>query len=786
MRSFITGLFVAVPWAALAATPASAQENQGPQAADAASPSADIVVLARKRTETITQAPYSVSAVSGAQLERLALNTPEDISRLVPNFYIDSTNNTSSTRVSIRGISNPNTVPAFEQSVGLSIDGIYFGRSRWLELGSFDLDQVEVLRGPQGVYFGKNTTAGLINFVSRGPSDHLEAQFRGSYEFVTNERLLEGSVGGPLTSTLGARLAVQYRKSDGYADDLVLGGKQPRSHSVLARLTLKWEPTDNFKITSKSFYADQHVVGFAGQLSKCTAGLTALLAATNSKEDCKADYKVTRSQLVPGGFLVGFFPGGDKSVNFNESYSQSVSAELDLGSVTLKSITGYQHSDVTVKNDSDNLDLFIADSATPEKVSQFSQEVRLSANIASNSDVVIGAYYDNTKSDIYSSAVLNLATIGVPIVGSFLEKLKIDGESFALFGEAGIGLTPSLKLSLGGRYTIETKRAHLFQDVGSLGNPFDHDPAAVAVVGATGRTQIDLPGRRRTKVFDPSVVLAWKFLEDLPMSFLDDGNLYASFKKGFKSGGFDLIAGQDPVTGAPRQNFEFGNERAEAYEVGLKFKAMGSRLQGSVVLFSSKFKDLQVQSFDTAGSLAVQTFNAAAATSKGVEVDLSYIPARHLSFTAGLGYTHARYDKFPNAPCYNGQTVAQGCVGGQQNLAGKRLVASPDWNGSFGTTWEAPLSDAMDLQISGNASYRSSILHEIDQDPNVVAKGYWSLDGSVALKSSNDRWNLSLIGRNLTDHFVARSIRDAVFFAGSYSVETGLPRTIALQLIVKY
>jgi outer membrane receptor protein involved in Fe transport len=773
-------LLAGISTVTLSAAPALAQAASEPASGTSASqtPNAEnaysdeIVVTARKRVESLNDVPISIAVVSGEKVARYGNTRLESVAQSVPNVYIDKV--PSNPRIAIRGFGTVSSQISFEQSVGLSIDNVYFSRPWWFEVGLFDIDRIEVLRGPQGVYFGKNTTAGLINIRTRGPGDTLEGYVRAGYEFKYREKRVEGAVGGPLSDTFAARLAVQYRNSDGWMRNIMLGKREPATDAILGRLTLSWRPVDDLQIVYKG-QAGRVTVDGKQEENECTPAFAATLKAQGFKEDCVINGIRTGGNTFPEGVL-----DYDHDRTRIRSFSHSLSIDWQLGSFTLSSVTGYQSIKMDLDFDFDFNDRALLQGYRPDYAKAFSQEVRLTTPRELPVSAVVGLYYEKNKITT-PHAVSEFANIG-----SRASEARQNGQAWAVFGEATWNITDDLRLVGGGRYTHESKKIFEQSNLGPVGDPFQgQDPSAnpflvptPPALTAIGQTPILFRGKRSFNNFSPSIVGQFDIARDVMA--------YASYKQGFKSGGYDIrFAKQAFAFGPVVPALEIDPEKVKTIEAGLKGAFLDRRLNLSLALFRNKYSDLQVSVFDPV-ILAAYSQNAAKATTQGFELEGTLNATRDLRLNAAVGYTDSKYDFFPNASCYTGQTLAQGCVSGTQNLKGASLPIASRWSGSAGFDWSHDFGGFV-LAAGGQASYRSALWLTGDNDPNQRQKGYWLVDGRIAISDSRELWTLALIGRNLFNKtYVNGSVAVSFAPAGNYTRTIGDPRTVQIEVTRKF
>lgn len=476
--------------AGLAHTNLHAAENSGPSFA-----LEEIVVTARKREETLMDAPVAVSAVSGEAMAKQGITELTQLNAKVPGLQMGRGPGTQN--INIRGIGS-GINRGFEQTVGLYVDGIYQSRSTMFTLAQFDMQQVEVLRGPQGTLFGKNTVAGAIKIDTATPSvgDELSGSFAIDYEPEHNTQRYTGVVGGSLTDTLAARLAVRSSSSDGYIENLRFNQDAPELDDTIARLTMSWEPTDNVVVTPKISYVDSDRVGsnavnptFDPALTLSTLGIpggSGLISTLGSGPLLGGTINGLPFRASSDSHLFGnqgYFDRLEDSEHIQtEMLTTSVKVEWDIDDYTLTSLTAYVDYDRPRLSDGDQGPVSLAHNSDSETLEQISQEFRIASNFDGPVNFVAGVYYEeqelaldfDTTFDftLGGMAPAYIASLGFPINSSVLELLGLpvddftimndfeqDTETLALFGELTIELSDEFTLDLGLRYSEDEKDA---------------------------------------------------------------------------------------------------------------------------------------------------------------------------------------------------------------------------------------------------------------------------------------------------------------------------------------
>jgi iron complex outermembrane receptor protein len=724
----------------------------------------DIIVTARKTRESLMSVPVAISAITGATLDRNGLSGLTQIDRSVPNLFI--LRNSIQPNLAIRGAYTYVTNYSVDSAVGISLDELFLGSTRWIDAAQFDVAQIEVLKGPQGTYFGKNTTAGLINITTRGPTDHLEGYVRGGYEFANREASIEGAIGGPVTDTLGIRVAAKYLNSEGFLHNTQRNDREVSEKSFVGRLTAVWQPTSDITATYKLQREDTKYLGTYTDTSNCTAQFTAALIKTGKTDTCAFD-RITAT----GGSVPGFFLPFDQGTQTAKSWLTSLKIEAKLGSSTLTSITGYTDLTSGSYTNTSFTALTYYNIVRPNDINrQFSQEIRFQTADDRPLRAVVGGYFAHatfTTDDFQGWDAL--AAVGIPLRFSRAKRFEQKNDTLAAFGELTWRVTDRVRFIAGGRVTNDKKNVLIRQDIGSLENPYDGNATAQAQAQAV-LNWIPFPTATRSRNvtrFTPAVTLQY---------VLPTGQVYVSYKEGFKSGGFDASL---PRGSLLDNGFEFQDETAKSYEAGAKFTLLDRRLRFTAAIFRTDFANLQVTALvPPATSLFL---NAGGVRSQGVELDGTFAAGGGIQLNAAAGYLDTKYTKYDGAPCFTGQTLAQGCVAGSQNVVGRQVAYAPKVSLSGGANWEGSVGSGLRLGLFADANYRSSHFVDIDLDPLTYQKGVVLVNGRVSLGSENDGWRFSLIGRNLFNQDYASGAADVPLFSRAMTLNHGLARTVKIQ-----
>lgn len=747
--------------------------------------SGDIIVTARKRQESILKVPVIITAISQDRLERLQTTEMADLPKLVPGLVLSQQMLAIGTLVSIRGVGTSASDPGVDQSVSLNIDGLSLGNGLAFSSGMFDLGQIEVLKGPQALFYGKSSPGGVISLRTADPTDEAELIARVGYEFEGDEGRGELILSGPLGPTVKGRLAGMYAAGKGYfRNNAVEQGfgamtptqrREPRPRNHILRGTLLWEPSDSFDARLKVNFVRDKATGNpeTAQLANCPDGPGQSFGIPFiGGDDCRMDRDLGNVYMDPAAFpgAPGMGPLPNGGVPFLVSKQRYGTLELNYDvspEISLTSVTGYYDL-----NSTSLVNSFHTTGAGPTLTTEnrferrdFTEELRLTSDLDGPLNFMLGGFYQDGRL-VDRVTFRGNTTIGFPPL--IIDRTStVDIKTYSLFGQARWKISPDLELAGGARWTDETRRLSMF------------DVAANASY-ATG-----IPRIHASNVA-PEVTLTYTPNDDL--------TLFAAYKRGYKSGSFSIA-----VPSAPGENKSFGDESVKGGEIGLKSRLFGRQARLNIAAYDYRYTGLQVGSIEPtagAGIPVVRTVNAGSARTYGVDADFSFRPdsIEGLSLNAAVSWNHGRYTKLDNVPCYTGQTVAQGCsnaftpsvnqtvpgpvgavmVNGQygfyfaQNLSGSPLVRAPDWQATFGFDYEFPIGSSLKMVVANNNQYSSRFL----TFPAVNRPGEDNFQGrflksdlSFTVKDNEDRWEFALIGKNITDKVTA-SACSATNFAG--------------------
>jgi iron complex outermembrane recepter protein len=709
----------------------------------------EIVVTATKRSTNLQNTPISISAYGSDYLARNNVRDFAQIANSIPNLRApDGLNGISN--VSIRGISSPSRGGAgVEQPVGTYLDQVVAGNS---VLGSqiFDIQQIEVVRGPQGTLFGRNTAAGAISFTSARPASNLEGYVDaevGNYAL----RSIKGAVSIPVIGDkLAIRVAGAHSERDGYIRRLS-GGTLGIQNSDAVRVTLVARPTDNLKITVIGGYADE----ISSQaLALFISGPPSFTLGNNGRTRV-GDVNDFGLSQTKGTALTGI-------------------VEYQAGRYTISSITGYRElkSFGIFDEDQTGQDIFTSRTGQvggPDRSEQFSQELRLNSPTGGLFDFTTGLYYYSLKergSTISSYGTILTALLVdagelPPIFARFQtsEKRRSTIESYAWYGQGNIHLSDKLTILAGLRLNREIKT-------------FGADASGLKAFHATGAVIVDEPNAPLVflKEFKDTVLTP---MGGLQYKITPDIMAYATYSQGYKSGGFNAAAPLNPAISP-----FFGAENAKNYEAGFRSKLFDRHLTLNATAFWIDYSNLQTQQFV---GLQSEVVNAGKARSQGFELQVATGPLRGWTIDAGLGYTNARYRKFVIRDVTSGTVVS--------NFTGNRLPFAPRWTSSLSSRYEIDLSSDNNVALQGEWTYSSDYFQDFINDPGGRADGVSQFNGRVSFSIDNDKFEFALWGRNLSNAYVKTDYNGQLppaIFQGARFQAYGAPRTLGAEVKVKF
>ena len=758
-------LFALQPLAAsvlLAAASSSYAEEptSAKPAAESQAQLSTVTVNARRREETAQSVPTPISVLGSETLETQRIYRVQDLQQLVPSTNVSYVHARQSS-ISIRGLGNNPASDGLEGSVGIYLDNVYLGRPGMAVFDLLDVEQLEVLRGPQGTLFGKNTTAGVLNITTRKPTFHHEGSVQSSLG-EDGYWQTQGSFSGPISETLAGRISAYRSEDDGYVKNVYNGDDLNGGKRQGFRTQLLFQPNDSFNLRWIGEYNEEDSNN--GILSLYSTGPT--INGVNRYESLAAQ---------AGATLVS---GKDRKVNFDSDQQvtvfqggTSVEANWTLpNDFTLTSISAYRWWDFTPRNDDGlNVPVFY-NAGVSVRDKQYSQEIRLASPTGGFFDYVLGAYYfkqdlDNKsftyygpQADIWSltpaGALANVTTIG---------NGHIDTDSYALFAQGTWHLTERLDFTAGVRGTYEEKSAWVTRDAPVGGA----DVTGGAAAARNGRVGAYDSGDLNQYSFSPSGLIS------LSYRFTDDLLGYASLTHGEKSGGVNLTVGAAPRLGT--DSLLVGTERVNNAEVGLKSTLLDNRLQLNANLFWAEVHGYQANVYDQINRVQYLA-NAGSVRSRGLEFEATAVPITGLTVNFNGSWNDVRYTDYKDAPCPPEVSLADATatcdLSGHQVVGASKYIAN--LNGQYKWQW----SERIEPYVTASYAFRSRAVGTIDDSDygQIPSYALVNLSTGVRLDQGDGVLDLSLWVKNAGDKTYFTSLWNSA--NGGYGGVLGTPRTV--------
>ncbi|MCX8477879.1 MAG: TonB-dependent receptor [Sphingomonas sp.] len=698
-----TILYAGAALTALAAAPAFAQE-QTPAATTeeaAADDPGEITVTARRREESLIDVPISMSVVSGDTLARTGATDITALQDKTPNLTLQIARGSNSTLIAFsRGVGQQDPLWGFEPGVALYIDDVYVARPQGAVLDIFDVERVEVLRGPQGTLYGRNTIGGAVKYVTRRLGHDFEAKARVAYGSYNQVDLI-GQVTVPVGDILSFGGAIAQYWRDGYGENLTTGVDQYNKNVLAARLSAELTPSDNiFVRVAGDRILDTSLPRHGTRL--LPNGTNPIYTPTESVYDTRAGI------------------GDDNRV---ETKGLSVTGEIGLtDTLTFKSITAWREGHTDTLIDFDNTELPTLDVPAQYDDRQFTQELQLLYQ-GDRAQGVVGLYYLNGRASGAFDTVVGLLNTTTLTSGTVLTK------SYAAFGDLSFDLTEQFKISVGARYTKDDKTGTVFRrNYTGIRSPVFGNAAAVP-----GLIRTDYTNSRSFEKFTPRVSLSYQPNADL--------NFYASYGQGFKSGGFDM---RGDAVFTPTTVDGYAPETIDSWELGMKGAFLDRQLFVNLAGFFSNYKDQQVTIQVPALPSGIASFvdNAGKAEIYGFELEMRAVPSRHFTASAAIGYTHADYKEFLTF-------IAGGTT--PVDVADRRAFQNtPEWTANVSATWSEDLAGGT-IAFTPSVSLRSDTQMFELATPALDQDGYALVDAALNWTSEGGRYRIGVAGRNLTD-----------------------------------
>ena len=737
-----------------ATPPTSSGDNPAQSAnADAAGQISEIVVTATRRSESLQKVPITMVAFKGETLTTLGIKSNVDLPQLTPGLAITRT--LVGVNAFMRGVGTTNAGYSTEASIATYIDGLYLPNSAAAAFSFNNIERIEVLKGPQGTLYGRNTPGGLIHIITKEPDDISRVDASVGYaSYDTVNFNFYGST--PLTDTLAANFAATYlNQANGWGQNIGLNTDAFKIRDIGFQGKLKWQPAAGTTITLRGLY--DNVKSDQGNAAAIFPGSVA-----NDGTSFLGKFKI-KSRILP--FVE------------QRQYNISLKAEQDLTFATLTSITGYINNDspsFSVQNAAFG-NLVPGQGAVNlggfQTAKTFSQELQLASNpSASNLKWMTGLFYyrDETviRTQVYGTCVGSICVPPPPTQTSGYANTR----SLAGFGEGTYNLTPATAITLGLRYTRDEKTlSGLVQPLPGFPNSFPAFPPGA--VTHPGDPFAGFPNGIPTALTFGKLTSKAVLAHDLTR----DVHTYVSFNRGFKSGGYNPIAFTNPPTRP---------EVLDAYEVGVKSELFDRSLRLNVAGFYYDFKDIQLRSTaPPAPPGGTITSNAASTHTRGIDADFVLAVAKGFTINGGLEYLDAKYAAYPGGTCTSPRVIGGPVLGGVAsvpcNLTGKRPPSAPKFSFNLGATYTFK-TDVGSFALTANDSYKSSYFWEPDN--RLKQDAYHLISASLTWTANDPRYSVQLFGRNLGDKYYFASGAEG----SNDAYLPGAPRTYGVTMSYRY
>lgn len=694
----------------------------------------EVTVTARRRSENLQDVPIAVTALTGDELRLMGSQDITELAQSVPSVTLEPSRATNTTLTAfIRGVGQQDPLAGFEQGVALYLDDVYMARPQGTLLDIYDVERIEVLRGPQGTLYGRNAVGGAIKYVTRRLSDDLEVRLRGSYG-TYNQTDLVGTVSAPVTDTLRVGATVASFNRDGYGDNLFTGGEQYDKDIFGYRLSAEFEPTESLLIRLAYDNTDDKSSAVAGW--RPYPGAFSGTPSPSDVFDTNAGASVLPSTA------------GINGNNQVESEGWMASIDWDVSeAMTLRSITAAREDYTESVIDFDGLATPDFDAPVIYDNEQFSQEFQLLYN-SDKWNLVLGYYYLDAEASNDFDVVLGLLVPGglTAYTGGVVET-----KAWSVYADLTYELTDRLSLSVGGRYTEDERNADIYraQYLG-VGSPFlGNDNAFLLAVNS------DFEAERTYYDFSPRFNLSY--------ALNDDMKVYGGYSQGWKAGSFDP-RGANFATPAVEQGFD--PEELDSWELGLKTTWWEGRAVTNVALFYSDYQDMQIPGsvgVDSDGDGVNDSFvgtvtNAAQAEITGIEIEGNLLFTENFSAQFAASFLDPSIDEW---------------LVGDVDVSGDRAIQNtPEEMVFVGLSYNTDLAGG-NLLINANYSYKSEVQQFEAPAPDLDQDSYGLLNASIVWTSGDEQWLVGLHGKNLTDE----EYRTAGYCFGF----TGCPSALGLE-----
>jgi iron complex outermembrane recepter protein len=750
---------------------------QAKESAATATALEEIVVTARRRSESLQDTPIAVSVFSAQALENQQISATDQLDQITPNLQFTSygtlTGNNSAAQVFIRGIGQTDATPAVDPGVGIYIDEVYMGRAVGGVMDFRDIANVQVLRGPQGTLFGRNTIGGAVLLTTNLPGDEFGGEVRiGGGDDSLYEAF--GAISIPMSEALGARLSGGFRQRDGYVRRATDGLDLGDDNTYTLQGSLRWRPSDALSLILRADYTDEDEHGSPFVMRGLT-GTAVFPAAQSVAAGCPgatfpppfvpaiADPRCANNAQALGPFTNG---GTEPAFSTLENYGASLVAEWRVSdNWTLKSITAERSLEWTGARDGDNTPFTLIGTRYQSESDQFSQELQALLD-ADRLDGVFGLYYFDEE----SFDRLNVR-LGNPGTSRDVQFISLDSEAWAAFTQWTFNVSDALSLTAGARYTEETK--------GFQGILFNVTPAgAAAPIPTSTCAAANVPAPNCLFVRPD------RFAEDFS-SVTGSASIqyrwnpavmtYVGWSQGFKSGGFNQRYNAGPPGFVP---IAFDEENAETFEIGIKANP-SDRLRINAAVFTTEYDDIQLT---YRLGVVPLLFNAGTATIDGAELELEFAPVDDLLLSASVGYLDDKFDSIIPPPPF-GTLVPTGSA-----TLSSELPFTPQWQGHVGLSYSFHISDSLALKPSVNASYTDEQFFDAGNSAAIAqTESITVVNAAITLQRLGGPWRATMGVNNLTDELYPLAGTSNLATASGYAeIVYARPRNYFVNLAYEF
>ncbi len=713
---------------------AQAQEQSAPAGLD------DIIVTARRVQENLQAVPLTVNTLTPSALANKGISDLSQINGMLPNVVWENRSGSVRNKISFRGISSNETNTGIDPGIGFYVDNVYLPNGIGFNQSLLDVDRVEVIKGPQGTLFGRNTIAGVVAMHTTKPSlddSSVRADATGGSYGLRQGRVVAST---PLSDTVAVKVSGIYRHRDGFDYNIVSGHRVNGEDHYGGRVQLLFKPSDTFEMLNTAAYFHDNA---AQDLPKCGGGPVCTTA--------------DRRHVIEAN-----------SPNETQRKSWLVSSEMnwtpsDWG--TLTSITSFQHLTARENQDQDSTKLELTRSGfSVPKDNSFTQELRLTTPQDKALRGVFGAFFlkewkESNTPQTFETTIIGLGNgptnggHGITGPTDVLSLNKQDTTSAAVFGQGSYDITPALTFELGLRYSWDRKTFDFSQTVTGSDLCFPVGSPVALNYCSFPRFQ----DAKNWSALSGTASIRYRISDQLMP--------YFRFSRGYKSGGWNgnqLSPGTDPTV-------PFGPEHVNSYEAGVKFETVDRRLRLNGAIFYNDYTDLQLRFQDIVNFTQFVT-NAGTAWTKGVELEMNWRPLPGLSLDGNIGVQDTKISHVIPSPVLNA-------------LRGKEFTFAPHVTSSFSVNYTTPLSRSLNVVLGETTAYRSSSY--LDNGNTVRSRGYALVNARVGIEDQDGAWGIYVSGKNLTN------VYREVFFIGNAPFASNIgfynpPRTFEAQLSVKF